>query len=244
MQHNNTKLLFAIEIFLILCYNFSMINYRDIVKIPEFKETYKKIEESKKDCPVNHGLVHINHVISNSKKLSELFHLTIEQENLLLVAATLHDFGYLMGRQDHAENGAMLARDFLKRYFPNEPTQNVDIICKAIAAHRGHKKQDYQDIVSVILILADTFDFKSTRYERNIEKYPEVINFLRIKDVSLVEQSFGYALQIVVTKKFNKRKFETEFLEKKVMPVLNYAKELCKIDISVKYVLPDYEKHM
>ena len=39
------------------------MNYLDIVNSDYFKETYSKIEEMKKDFPVNHGFIHVNNVI-------------------------------------------------------------------------------------------------------------------------------------------------------------------------------------
>ena len=49
------------------------MNYSDILNSKYFIEIYTKIEEMKKDYPVNHGFIHINNVIRNAKRLVNIF---------------------------------------------------------------------------------------------------------------------------------------------------------------------------
>ena len=81
-----------------------------------FTDTYTKIEKLKKDFPVNHGFIHIRHVVENGKHVAQVFNLDEKQTNQLLIACALHDIGYLKGRHDHAKNGGEFATEVLQNW--------------------------------------------------------------------------------------------------------------------------------
>ena len=168
------------------------MTYQDILKSDFFFETYSKIEFEKRNFPVNHGFVHIWHVLCNARKLAKFFNLNAHEEELLYIACTLHDIGYIMGREDHAKNGEIAARQFLKDKLPQE---DIDTICTAIANHGGHEQKDYEEKVSLCLVLADKMDFVKTRY-REDEKHASVKSFMTVEDVELVKKPEKIELEI------------------------------------------------
>ena len=172
------------------------MNYKDILKDLYFIDAYSMIEEMKKDFPVNHGFIHINNVINNCLYLSDLFNLSIHQKELLLIAATLHDIGYLEGREDHALNGSLLAKEYLKNKLNDD---DISIISNAIKNHGGKNLSDYEEKVSLCLLLADKLDFSKTRYRKDNKK--DVSLFLSIENITLFETNINYQLNIVTTNK-------------------------------------------
>ena len=154
--------------------------YEKIMKTNYFKNTYKKIEELKKDFPVNHGFVHINNVVENSKHLAKVFELSQDETQLLLVSAVLHDVGYVISRDLHPEYGAELASEFLRNNNILNDSQ-IQIVSNAIKNHSGKSIDDFQDKISTCLILADKMDFISKRYSDDIKTFPSVIPFLTIE---------------------------------------------------------------
>ena len=143
------------------------LTYKEILNSEYFKQTYSLIEEMKKDYPANHGFIHVNHVIDNAKKCVKVFGLNKEEEKLLLIACALHDIGYTAGRENHAFNGSILAREVLED--SDLTKEEVDIICTAIANHGGDKIEEFNNNVSLCLILSDKLDFIESRYRKDID---------------------------------------------------------------------------
>lgn len=157
------------------------MTYKDILQSDYFFDTYSQIEFLKKDFPVNHGFVHVWHVVKWAKTLSQFFHLTDEETELLLIASVLHDIGYLNGREEHAKSGAIDAKAFLQ----GKTSKNIERICSAIANHGGEDAECFKDNVSMCLVLADKFDFDKTRY-RHDDNHKSVNLFLTIEKTELV----------------------------------------------------------
>lgn len=160
------------------------MNYIDIINSTYFKDTYSKIEILKKDFPINHGFIHINNTIKNAKNLAKVFQLTNEETEILLVATALHDIGYLQGRENHALNGAVLAKDYLLSK-TDIPLIDVITICRAISNHGGRSIEEYTDKITICLILADKMDFVASRYSTNMEEYPSYKKFLNVEHTEM-----------------------------------------------------------
>lgn len=203
------------------------MNYVDIMKSTFFNETYEKIEELKKDFPVNHGFVHVSHVVEMAQQLADIFALSKNEKQNLLIACTLHDIGYLNGREDHPKSGAVLAEKFLKE---NNFSQNDIIeICNAISCHGGKRLEDYRDPISRCLVLADKFDFIASRYSAKDES---VKNYLAIEKVKL-EIDLGITLKIFVKDFFDIAEFESAYgikLKKTLQMLAETIKKPFKID--------------
>lgn len=181
------------------------MNYNDILKSEFFKDAYSKIEQLKKDFPVNHGFIHVSHVLENAKELSEIYGLSKKEEQNLLIACALHDIGYLKGREDHPKSGAVLAEKFLKEN--NFPQKDISVICDAISRHGGKDISDYRDPISRCLVLADKFDFISSRYNAQDES---VKNYLAIERVKF-EVGAENVLKIFVKDFFDVTEFENSY---------------------------------
>lgn len=172
--------------------------YEQIMQTQYFQDTYSKIEDLKKEFPVNHGFIHVDHVINNSKKLAKIFKLNEQQTNLLLIAAALHDIGYLSGRDEHPQNGAILTKEFLTGKY-NLSSDEIDQICNAISHHGCKNENECTDILSLCLILADKMDFVSSRYSDDTEKYPNVIPFKKISKVVPEFDGKTFTMKIILS---------------------------------------------
>lgn len=210
------------------------MTYRDILASDYFFETYSKIEFSKRDFPVNHGFIHVWHVIKNAKYLSKLFDLNAHEEELLLIASALHDVGYLEGRDDHAKTGAIKAREYLSGKIPES---DVDIICRAIASHGGHAECDFECKVSRSLIMADKLDFERTRY-REDHAYKSVTVFLSVEKVELIKREDSYEIEVLTTDKTLFDGDAHSFYFNKLQSVLEKLSKVLKknIDINIKQI--------
>lgn len=209
------------------------MNYFDILNSDFFKVTYQKIEEIKKDFPVNHGFVHIYDVVENSLRLADFFSLTEKQKKLLLIASVLHDIGYLDGRENHALNGAKRAEKYLKEN--SVENGEIKIVCNAIENHGGKKASDYIDEVSMCLVCADKLDFISKRYNVDMLSEEYLCVFPCIIDAMFMEKDNNIVLEIKVNEKFSFSCFESSNYYKKLLSFLEFlSKRLNKI-IAIEY---------
>ena len=211
------------------------MNYMDILNSDYFKKTYATIEELKKDFPVNHGFIHVYNVINNAKRLAQTFHLNEHQKELLLLAASLHDIGYLNGRDDHAYNGSILAIKILKEWgYNDKDTQSISI---AIANHGGKKKEDYLDIISMCLIIADKLDFINTRYDTTRLKEDYLTTFPYIKETYIDYLENEIILNIKVTKEFNLTIFENSSYYRKLESFLYLLSDRLNSSYKIQFII-------
>ena len=210
------------------------MNYKDILKSEYFKAVYTEIEELKKDFCVNHGFLHVNSVIKNADYLADLFELTPKQKELLLIASTLHDIGYLKGREGHAQNGGVLAREYLKGKLLVE---DVELICNAIACHGGKKESDYVCPISMCLILADKLDFTKRRYQDDGKEHKDLPMFLTIEKILLTKLSENdFVLKIYTTNKSYYDNLESSYFFDKLFGVFRKLEKVCGYKIKVEFL--------
>ena len=211
------------------------MKYNDILNSDYFKNTYKKIEEMKKDFPVNHGFIHIENVVENAKRLALTFNLNIKQKELLLIACLLHDIGYLEGREDHAGNGAILAEHYLKKN--NFNREDIVIICNAIRNHGGKKFEDFVDPVSMCLAIADKLDFISKRYNLSMLEENKAKVFSNILDSVLEYKDNQIILKIFVNREFVESLFQKEnyFIKLNNLLMILERKFLC--NSKIEYII-------
>lgn len=211
------------------------MKYTEILKSEFYKETYEKIAELKKDFAVDHSFLHIQHVIKNAKKLSKTFNLSNKQKNLLYIACCLHDIGYLEGRENHAQNGSLIAREFLKKH--NIKECDIDVICSAIANHGGKEEKDFYDKVSLCLTIADKLDFIGSRYNEKLMTVEKAKNFKNIISNDLSLQNNSLILKIFVTSNFDSKKFEEEYFGVKLFNFLNLVCKTLNYNNKVEYIV-------
>ena len=210
------------------------MNYLDIINSDFFKQTYSKIEEMKKDYPVNHGFIHIRNVIKNAKRLAITFKLNKKEIDLLLIASTLHDIGYLIDRDDHAYNGGELAKIILKEWKFNDT--DINVISNAIKNHGGKKQEEYQDKISMCLIIADKLDFISSRYNKDMLSTDKQKIFPHIKDTFLEYKKGIITLNIVITNNFSIDTFNSSSYYFKLINFLNLLCNKLNSKYNIKYI--------
>lgn len=210
------------------------MDYIDIINSEYFKQTYSKIEELKKDYSVNHGFIHITNVIENAKNIATTFNLDDRQKNLLLIAAALHDIGYLNGKDNHAYNGSIIAKDILKKWkFANE---DIVIISNAIKNHGGKNDYEYIDIISACLIIADKIDFINTRYDKNKLEESKIKIFPNITKTYVDYINNEIILNIAINNEFSISLFENSNYYKKLINFLNLLSKRFNASFKIKYI--------
>ena len=70
-------------------------------------------EKLPKTC-IYHNYVHAKRVYKSTKEIAEHSNLNDSDMNVILIAALLHDIGYVYGSEDHEANSVKIARPFLE----------------------------------------------------------------------------------------------------------------------------------
>lgn len=86
---------------------------------------------------IYHNFNHTLRVVNSVKVLIENENISPEDAELLLVAAWLHDSGYIEGGENHEKRSASIAETFLKdNNFPEEKIENVKLLILATEVTR------------------------------------------------------------------------------------------------------------
>jgi len=127
-----------------------------------------------------HNLRHTQRVVKSTKELLNYYKLDEEASEWLLLAAWLHDVGYIKGTENHEESGCEIAADFLKE--------------------EGYKASGIEEVRSLILATKMTHEPKNLREEiiRDADishfaqkSYWETADFLRdeLKELGIANYS-------------------------------------------------------
>ena len=91
-----------------------------------------------------HNLEHTRRVVQSTKELIGHYDLTGKEENALLLAAWLHDTGYIHGREGHEKKSSQIAEKYLLEQ--GEDSGTVQQVCNLImATERYHKPRNLME---------------------------------------------------------------------------------------------------
>ena len=91
-----------------------------------------RLEKELDPCLTYHSARHTLDVMQSTQRLAESEGVDSEQKDLLLIAALMHDSGFLLSMDDHEDHGCILAREVLPEY--GFTTDQIEEICKLIMA--------------------------------------------------------------------------------------------------------------
>ena len=87
-----------------------------------------------------HNLEHTQRVVQSTKELMAHYELPEKEQDTLLLAAWLHDTGYIHGREGHEKASAQIAAEFLREQGLDQ--QTTEQVCALILATERYHKPD------------------------------------------------------------------------------------------------------
>lgn len=183
-----------------MCLYEKLLNEEYVVNI------YKGIENNRR-IPISHGFPHINNVLSYCKKLAELFNLNEKEKEELFTSAVMHDVAQAFLQPNHAYNGSIIVKEMLENNESIDPVyirSKIDIsrVCNIIKNHGGKKKEEYEDKLSCLLILADKLDITKDRLR---PRYKEIEFLWFMECIEKVDIELkGNVLKIIISVNNNK----------------------------------------
>ena len=130
-----------------------------------------------------HNLKHTQRVVKSTKELLDAHNLSEEENEIIILAAWLHDTGYTEGTTEHEETSCDIAHNFL-----SEQEYNVDKIHQVIACIRATKRYyKPQNLHEMIIRDADSSHFGQKSYWETSDYLREELSLLGIADYSSKE---------------------------------------------------------
>ena len=108
----------------------------------------------------DHSKAHCALVADRAAYILNTLGFSQEEQDLVRIAGFMHDIGNAVNRKHHAEWGAMMARDILKKY-DISLTDTITVI--SAIGHHDESTGGAMDPVSAALILADKSDVRRNR---------------------------------------------------------------------------------
>ena len=125
-------------------------------------ESYTAKDDPKFGC--DHGFYHWVTVANTAYDLTLMAGYGERMATLAKIAGLLHDWGLILGDDNHATHSAALAETYLRTHFGNNnPLSNteIDVICHAIAHHSDGEELTH--IVDAAVLFADKVHVCSNR---------------------------------------------------------------------------------
>ncbi|MBE15033.1 MAG: Pycsar system effector family protein [Dokdonia sp.] len=133
-------------------------------------------EKLPKTC-IYHNYVHAKRVYKSTKEIAEHSNLNDSDMNVILIAALLHDIGYVYGSEDHEANSVKIARPFLEG--ENLSQGDIAKIEQAIMATK--MEAEPKTLLDKILRDADASHFAKEYFEEASEYLRQE---LKIQDIA------------------------------------------------------------
>ena len=137
------------------------MKYKELVNNKEINAYLKKGDENLGQLGfTDHSKAHCMQVAHQAGKILERFGYPEHDIELAKIAGLMHDIGNMINRTRHAEYGALLANEILKK--TDMPMEDRITVVSAIGNH-DESTGGPIDVVSAALIIADKTDVRRSR---------------------------------------------------------------------------------
>lgn len=159
------------------------MNYNKIKSDKEIVEIYQKIRKQEEE---NKGWAYhdYNHVMNVVNTVEQILKKLNQNEELIeeaKIAAIMHDIGCISGKEGHP----LRSYEYAKEYFKTKKIilQNEELVLDAILNHSNKFETD--NIIALVLILADKIDIKSNRITEEGKKIIGNRQYQYIQDINI-----------------------------------------------------------
>lgn len=130
-----------------------------------------------------HNLIHTERVVNAAKTICEATEISESEQEIIIVAAWLHDLGYTQGYKGHEETSCDLTRAFLEEqnYEPNK----IEAVIKLIMA----TKMDHTptNLMEQIIKDADCYHFSDENFSKISELLQQELRLMGIAEFNTEE---------------------------------------------------------
>ena len=125
-----------------------------------------------------HNLIHTERVVNATKIICEALDVNPSEQEIVTIAAWLHDLGYTKGNEVHEETSCQIARNFLSQQ--NYDPEKIDKVIQVIMATKMDHKPN--NLLEEIIKDADSYHFSDENFSKISELLQQELQLLGIAD--------------------------------------------------------------
>ncbi len=194
-------------------------------------------KEQLDDIYVYHNYTHTKRVVKSTHEIIDNSQIDVKEEQALLLAAYLHDTGYIYGADGHEEASANIAGDYLKKHDVEQ--ELIELVQKLIRATKFNDQPKGK--LEEILRDADASHFAKDYYFETSELLKKELELRgqsmtakewRKENISVFTEKHRYYSDYAV-KNWNVKKNENlmKLFKKKKKKTAKFKKEKLKVDL-------------
>lgn len=192
--------------------------YDKIKNDKEIIEIYQKIKEQEEK---NKGMAYhdYQHVMNVTNTVEEILKKLNQKEELIeeaKIAALLHDTGCISGKEGHPVRSYEYAKDYFKR--KGIGLKNEELVLEAILNHSNKFETD--NIITLVLILADKMDIKKNRITKEGCKVIGNRQYQYIQDIMVDIRNHCLEINFVCDEKIDLDELEAYYFTIKVFKAI------------------------
>lgn len=149
-----------------------------------------------------HNLIHTERVVNAVKIICEATQVSSSEQEIITIAAWLHDLGYTQGSQSHEETSCEIARNFLTEQ--NYDSDKINAVIQVILATKMDHKPT--NLMEEIIKDADSYHFSDENFSKISELLQQELQLLGVADYS-TEQWRAKNIEVLN----NKHQYYTSF---------------------------------
>lgn len=223
--------------------------YNKILNDPVIINYYQliaKLEDRRSDGWAHHDLNHVKNVANLVEQI--LNKLREDNDNFIYddnfieeakIAAILHDIGMFRGKKKHNEYGAEYAKYYLKKR--NITLEHEGEVIDAIQVHR--EGFETNNIIAIIIILADKLDIQKTRVAKNGRNIPGMRQMLHITGIDIKIENKVFIVNFISDNYINKPELEGFYFTKKVFFAIREFSKKMKLTPNILFNGVQWDLH-
>ncbi len=205
--------------------------YDKLLNDYKIKKIYDEIEclEDKEGCRAHHNFDHIMNVTNLVESLLAAFNYDKEIIAKAKIACLFHDVGALQGKDNHAHRSYIYAKKYF--YDNNIIFEGVNDVLDAIRIHSDGF--DSNNIIALVLILADKLDIKKSRITNEGRKVVGNRQYAHIEDIKINIENNNLIINFLTDNNINLKETNEYYFTKKVFKAI----EMFSNKMNLKYTV-------
>lgn len=197
-----------------------MTNYEKVLNDKSIIALYDKIHkyEDAEGGHANHDYNHVMNVANYCEKILKSLKFDADFICEAKIAALLHDTGALQGKKNHAQRSYEYAKKYLDEN--NIQLKNKDLVLEAIKNHSDGFDTD--NIIQLVLILADKIDLKKSRVGKAGKMVEGIRQCQYIEDIQFEIINGNFGINFECDEKINLEELNNYYFIKKVFKAIQY----------------------
>lgn len=192
--------------------------FEKILNDKEIVSLYAKIHEYEvaEGGHAHHDYNHVLNVANYCEKILKALNFDDDFVCEAKIAALLHDTGALQGKENHSQRSF----EFAKKYFEENNIQlkNKNLVLEAIKNHSDGFDTD--NVIQLVLILADKIDLKKSRVSVAGKQVPGIRQFQYVDDIQFEITNGAFHINFVCDEKLDLEELNNYYFTKKVFKAI------------------------